>query len=71
MKFNNLKNRLSNRVTLTAVLAWVYSVLELYGVLNILPQNFWEVVILGGVNILVLLGIVNDPTTENKGLGDD
>jgi uncharacterized membrane protein len=71
MRFNETKRRLTNRVTLLALLAWIYSVLEVYGVTNLLPSNFWEIVILGGVNVFVVLGVINDPSTENKGLGDD
>lgn len=67
----DLKKRLVDKPTLLAVLAWVYSILEMYGVLNLLPNNFWEVVVLGGVNVLVLLGILNDPTTENPWYKDE
>lgn len=68
---NNLLKRLKNKGTLLAVLAWVYSILEMYKVLNLVPDNFWEVVVLGAVNILVILGIVNDPTTEDTWYRDD
>lgn len=67
---NNIGKRLKNRGTLLAIIAWLYSVLELGGVIHLSPDNY-ELLIVGGVNILVLLGIVNDPTTNNKGYSDD
>jgi uncharacterized membrane protein len=35
-----------------------------------LPGNYDKLVV-GLLGILVLAGIVNNPTTENKGFGDD
>ncbi|MBT0940031.1 phage holin [Streptococcus salivarius] len=61
----NFKLRLQNRTTLVALISAVFLMLQQFG-LNI-PSNIQE-----GVNtfvvILVILGIVTDPTT--KGLGD-
>lgn len=61
----NFKLRLQNRATLVALISAVFLMLQQFG-LNI-PSNIQE-----GVNtlvvILVILGIVTDPTT--KGLGD-
>lgn len=61
----NLKLRLQNKVTLVALLGAVFLMAQQFGFE--IPQN-----IQNGVNtfvyILVLLGIVNDPTTS--GLSD-
>lgn len=61
----NLKLRLKNKVTLAALISAVFIMLRQFGLE--IPHNIQE-----GVNtllgILVLLGIVVDPTT--KGLGD-
>lgn len=61
----NLKLRLQNKVTLVAILGAVFLMAQQFGFE--IPQN-----IQAGVNtfiyILVLLGIVNDPTTS--GLSD-
>lgn len=61
----NLKLRLKNKVTLAALISAVFVMLGQFGLE--IPHNIQE-----GVNtllmILVLLGIVTDPTT--KGLGD-
>lgn len=61
----NLRLRLQNKVTLVAILGAVFLMAQQFGFE--IPQN-----IQAGVNtfiyILVLLGIVNDPTTS--GLSD-
>ena len=65
MKMINFKLRLQNKATLVALISAIFLMLQQFG-LNI-PSNIQE-----GVNtlvvILVILGIVTDPTT--KGLGD-
>lgn len=68
----NWKLRFQNKVTLTAivlaVIALVYQVLGIFGIVPAVAQD--TIVQLAGavINLLVLLGIVVDPTTE--GLGD-
>lgn len=61
----NLKLRLQNKATLVALISAVFLMLQQFG-LNI-PSNIQE-----GINtlvtILVILGIVTDPTT--KGIAD-
>lgn len=63
----NLKLRLQNRVTLTALIlaliALVYQVLALFNVTPEISQD--EIVKIAGmiINIAVMLGIVVDPTT--------
>ncbi|AZF91962.1 holin [Streptococcus phage CHPC1091] len=61
----NLKLRLKNKATLVALVSAVFLMLQQFG-LHI-PSNIQE-----GINtlvgILVILGIVTDPTT--KGIGD-
>lgn len=68
----NWKLRFQNKTTLTAivlgVVALVYQVLALMGITTAVPEN--EIVNIVGmiINLLVLLGIVVDPTTS--GIGD-
>lgn len=61
----NLKLRLKNKVTLAALISAVFIMLGQFGLE--IPHNIQE-----GVNtllnIVVILGIVTDPTT--KGIGD-
>lgn len=61
----NLKLRLQNKATLVALISAVFLMLQQFGI-NI-PSNIQE-----GINtlviILVILGIVTDPTT--KGIAD-
>ena len=68
----NWKLRFQNKTTLTAVIlalvALVYQVLGLFGVVPKIPQD--QITTIAGmiINILCLLGIVVDPTTA--GVGD-
>lgn len=61
----NFKLRLQNKATLVALISAIFLMLQQFGLE--IPRNIQE-----GVNtfvvILVILGIVTDPTT--KGLGD-
>lgn len=61
----NFKLRLQNKATLVALISTIFLMLQQFGLE--IPHNIQE-----GVNtfvvILVILGIVTDPTT--KGLGD-
>ena len=64
----NWKLRLQNKATLTtlilAIVAFVYQMLGLFGVVPAISQN--DVINLIGlvINVLVTLGIVVDPTTS-------
>lgn len=68
----NWKLRIKNKVTLTAlvgvVIAFVYQILALLGITPPISES--EVVEIAGIiiNLLVLIGVVVDPTT--KGFGD-
>ena len=68
----NWKLRFQNKTTLTAVIlalvALVYQVLGLFGVVPKISQDELTTVIGMVINILCLLGIVVDPTTA--GVGD-
>lgn len=63
------KTRLKNYGLWLAVIALIPMICQGFGV-SILPGNYEELstAILG---IFVLLGIVNNPTTEHKGFSDD
>ena len=64
----NWKLRFQNKTTLTAVIlalvALVYQVLGLFGVVPKIPQDELTTVIGMVINLLCLLGIVVDPTTN-------
>lgn len=60
-------NRFKNYGTLVAIFAFIPLILQSFG-LNILPENYKEVVN-SFLGILVLLGVVNDPTS-GKGYSD-
>lgn len=68
----NWKLRLKNKVTLTAivmgVIALVYQSLGMFGIMPTISQDMvvnWAGMV---INILVLIGVVTDPTTN--GLND-
>lgn len=67
----NWKVRFQNKITLTAiamaVIALVYQVLGVAGVVPAVAEN--TIVEISGmiINLLVLLGIVVDPTTQGAG----
>lgn len=64
----NWKLRFQNKVTLTAILlgvvALVYQLLDMFGVAPAITQNEITNMIAMGIDILVLLGVVVDPTTS-------
>lgn len=64
----NWKLRFKNKTTLTAivlaVLALVYKVLELFGIAPTVAQEELITVAEMAIGLLVLLGVVVDPTTE-------
>ena len=64
----NWKLRFQNKTTLTAIIlalvALVYQVLGLFGVVPKISQNDLTTVIGMVINLLCLLGIVVDPTTD-------
>ena len=64
-----MKKRLKNYGLWIAVAAFIPMVLKAFGI-NVLPENYNELVtsLLG---ILVLLGLVNNPTTDHNGFLDD
>ncbi len=63
------KKRLKNYGLWVAVAAFIPMLLESFG-LDVLPENYNQL-IKSFLGILVLLGIINNPTTENKGFLDD
>lgn len=68
----NWKLRAQNKTTLlalvAAILTFVYTVLGMFGVVPPVSQNDILEVVGLGLNILVMLGVIVDPTT--KGLSD-
>ena len=68
----NWKLRAQNKTTLlalvAAILTFVYTVLGMFGVVPPVSQNDILEVVGLGLNVLVMLGVIVDPTT--KGLSD-
>jgi len=66
-------NRWKNYGLWVAILAFIpvfLDSLKTYGVNVPLPENY-DLLVKSILGILVLAGILNDPTTENKGFLDD
>jgi len=64
-----MQNRLKNYGLWTSLAALVFMILQNSGV-NILPED-WNSYVNSILGILILLGIVNNPDTENHGFQDD
>jgi phi LC3 family holin len=68
----NWKLRLKNKVTLTAIVLGVvgiaYKILAMLGIVPPISENDMVEVVLLVIELLVLLGVVVDPTTA--GVGD-
>jgi phi LC3 family holin len=73
----NIGKRLKNRGTLIALgsqLIIIISILYFYLMGEIIPVGLVaNLILLGGAVLVILttLGILNDPTTQNKGFKDD
>lgn len=64
-----MKNRLKNYGLWISVASLIFMVLQNSG-LQITPEQ-WDSYVNAILTVLVLAGIINNPTTENKGFGDD
>ena len=62
-------SRFKNYGLWVSICALVPMVFKVFGV-NILPENYNEIVY-AILSILVMAGILNNPTTSNKGFSDD
>lgn len=64
-----MSKRLKNYGLWVSVIALIPMILELFGV-DVMPEKFAE---LGNgiLAVLVMAGIINNPTTETKGFLDD
>ena len=64
----NIKLRLKNKITLIAIvstaLSIVYTFLGMLGVVPSITQEQWHNLFLIVIQLLVLLGVVVDPTTD-------
>jgi len=69
LNWRDLGKRLKNYGTIYAIGAWIISVLEMTQVISLTPEEY-DLFFVGGLNILVLLGFVNNPT-NGKGLKDE
>lgn len=67
---NYLLPRIKNYGFWTAIAALIPMALYAFGDVNVIPENYKEIVGLV-LSLLVALGITNNPTTENRGYGDD
>lgn len=70
----NWKLRLKNKATLTtmilAIISFVYMVLDSVGVVPQFDQSVIVKIVMGVIDLLAILGIVIDPTTEGVGDSD-
>ncbi|WMJ81005.1 holin [Clostridium sp. MB40-C1] len=72
-KTETLRKRLKNYGLWAAVLAFIpifLDGLKIYNIDILLPTNY-ETIVKSLLGLLVLAGILNNPTTEHKGFGDD
>ncbi|KEH99979.1 holin [Clostridium botulinum] len=68
-----VKNRLKNYGLWSSLFAFIPIFLEgikVYNINIILPNNY-EMIVKALLGLLVLAGILNNPTTDNKGFSDD
>ena len=66
-------NRLKNYgmwIAIVALIPLMVDALSTYEIFILLPANY-EKLCLAILGILVLAGIINDPSTENHGFADD
>jgi uncharacterized membrane protein len=64
-----MQNRLKNYGLWTSIAALIFMILQNSGV-GILPEQ-WDVYVNSILGILILLGIINNPDTDNSGFEDD
>lgn len=64
-----MKDRLRNYGLWVSVIALIPMILELFGV-DVMPEQF-EQVGMGILSVLVMAGILNNPTTSSKWFLDD
>ncbi|ATO48642.1 hypothetical protein P4V86_03795 [Brevibacillus laterosporus] len=67
----DIMKRLRNVPTLVAIVALVLDILIFTGVVDIPVRAEIETYIQRGLEILVTLGVLNNPVTESKGYLDD
>lgn len=64
----NWKLRFKNKATLTAIvlglIALVYQILDLFGIIPPFPQDKLVDIAMAIIDLLVLIGVAIDPTTE-------
>ena len=64
-----MKNRLKNYGLWISIASFLFMIIQGAG-LQITPES-WNLYVNSILGILILLGIINNPTTDNKGFGDD
>ncbi|GGJ68257.1 phi LC3 family holin [Anoxybacillus voinovskiensis] len=65
----NLKKRLRNYGLWISLASFILLVLQTFGVQ--IDAGKYNTIVNAVLTFFVTLGIINDPTTENKGYGDD
>jgi len=68
-RVDNMKNRLKNYALWISISSFIFMIIQNSG-LQITPES-WNLYVNSILGIFILLGIVNNPTTDNKGFGDD
>jgi uncharacterized membrane protein len=67
----NILSRLRNYGTLIAIAALVLDILMFNGTIDLPMADKYESFVQRGLELLMAAGIINNPTTLNKGFGDD
>ncbi|GIM29835.1 hypothetical protein CPJCM30710_25010 [Clostridium polyendosporum] len=65
----DIKSRLKNYGLWISIAAFIPIILKVFGK-DVLPSNYNEIVT-AILSILVMLGLINNPTSENRGFSDD
>lgn len=65
----DIKSRLKNYALWISIAAFIPMILKAFGK-DILPSNYNEIVT-AILSILVMLGLISNPTSENRGFLDD
>lgn len=67
----NFKDRIHNKFFWVSIFAMIPLAAYTFGFdMDFIPKNYEELVV-AILNVLVLAGVINNPTTDNKWLSDD
>ena len=67
----DIKKRMKNYGFWIAIIAQVLAILQMIEVLSVSNIEIINNIVTAVLQIFVLLGVINNPTTNQKGFGDD